>query len=81
MLAAERAGLDSVPCGVCEMDDATAYIELVRANAQSELTAPFAGIRTALDPPSRASSMKLQQRALRKPVPMGGQTSPTTSAR
>jgi hypothetical protein len=37
--AAERAGLDSVPCWVREMDDATAYMELVRANAQSELTA------------------------------------------
>lgn len=38
-IAAERAGLASVPCWVREMDDATAYMELVRANAQGELTA------------------------------------------
>lgn len=38
-LAAERAGVDAVPCWVREMDDETAYMELVRANAQSELTA------------------------------------------
>ncbi len=37
-LAAERAGLAAVPCWVREMDDATAYMELVRANAQGELT-------------------------------------------
>lgn len=38
-VAAERAGLDALPCWVREMDDATAYMELVRANAQGELTA------------------------------------------
>jgi ParB-like chromosome segregation protein Spo0J len=38
-LAAEMAGLEFLPCWVREMDDATAYMELVRANAQSELTA------------------------------------------
>lgn len=34
-----RAGLASIPCWIREMDDATACMELVRANAQSELTA------------------------------------------
>jgi len=43
-LAAERAGLGEVPCWVREMDDATAYMELVRANAQGELSALERGI-------------------------------------
>lgn len=37
--AALSAGLDSVPAWVRDMDDARAYMELVRANAQGELTA------------------------------------------
>ncbi len=36
--AAKRAGLGSVICWVREMDDDTAYMELVRWNAQSDLT-------------------------------------------
>lgn len=43
-LAAERAGLGEVPCWVREMDDATAYMELVRANAQGELSPLERGI-------------------------------------
>lgn len=37
--AAIRAGLETVPAWVRPMDDAAAYMELVRANAQGELTA------------------------------------------
>jgi ParB/RepB/Spo0J family partition protein len=37
--AAQKAGLDAVPCWVREMDDATAYMALVLNNAQGELTA------------------------------------------
>ena len=36
--AAERAGLDAVPCWVREMDDATAYMALALNNAQGELS-------------------------------------------
>lgn len=37
--AAYQAGLTALPAWVREMDDDTAYMELVRANAQGELTA------------------------------------------
>src|SRR5829696_3024036 len=36
--AAKRAGLRRIPAWVHEMDDTAAYMELVRSNAQSELT-------------------------------------------
>jgi protein gp37/ParB-like chromosome segregation protein Spo0J len=36
--AAIKAGLTEVPCWVVEMDDATAFMELVRSNAQGELS-------------------------------------------
>lgn len=42
--AAKRAGLPSVAAWVREMDDDTAYMELVRSNAQSELTALERGL-------------------------------------
>ena len=42
--AAKKAGLDSVPCWVTEMDDDTAYMELVKANNQGELLALEIGI-------------------------------------
>lgn len=38
-LAAQQAGLESVPCWVREMSDEEAYMMLVSANAQSELSA------------------------------------------
>jgi hypothetical protein len=37
-LAAEKAGLTAVPCWVEEMDDETAFLELVKSNRQSELS-------------------------------------------
>jgi len=37
VLAAQKAGLDHVPCWVREMTDDEAYMELVRCNTQSEL--------------------------------------------
>src|SRR5215207_9728941 len=37
--AAKRAGLETVSAWVREMDDSTAYMELVRSNAQGELSA------------------------------------------
>jgi ParB/RepB/Spo0J family partition protein len=43
-LAADRAGLDRVPCWVRELDDAAAYMMLVTSNAQSELTALERGL-------------------------------------
>jgi ParB/RepB/Spo0J family partition protein len=42
--ASKRAGLMFVPSWVREMDDETAYLELVRSNAQSELTALERGL-------------------------------------
>jgi ParB/RepB/Spo0J family partition protein len=44
LAAAMRASLATVPCWVREMDDDTAYMELVRSNAQSELTALERGL-------------------------------------
>jgi ParB-like chromosome segregation protein Spo0J len=42
--AAKRAGLNTVAAWVREMDDETAYMELVKSNAQSELTALERGL-------------------------------------
>jgi ParB/RepB/Spo0J family partition protein len=42
--AAKRAGVPSVAAWVREMDDATAYMELVKSNAQGELTALERGL-------------------------------------
>ncbi len=42
--AAEKAGIDEVPCWVEQLDDDEAYMELVKANNQGELTALEIGI-------------------------------------
>lgn len=65
--AAERAGLSEVPCWVREMDDATAYMELVRANAQSELTALERGmhaLHSGMDVKAYAAAIGRAQRSV-----------------
>lgn len=42
--AAMKAGIETLPCWVEEMDDDTAYMELVKANNQGELLALEIGI-------------------------------------
>ena len=42
--AAMKAGIETLPCWVEEMDDETAYMELVKANNQGELLALEIGI-------------------------------------
>ena len=42
--AAIQAGLSEIPCWVTEMDDDTAYMELVKANNQGELLALERGV-------------------------------------
>jgi ParB/RepB/Spo0J family partition protein len=59
-LAAQAAGLSTVPVWVREMDDSTAYMELVRSNAQSELTALERGLhalRSGVDVKAYAESV------------------------
>ena len=58
--AAKRAGLDIVAAWVRQMDDAAAYMELVRSNAQSELTALERGLHalhSGLDAKSYAAGV------------------------
>jgi DNA modification methylase/ParB-like chromosome segregation protein Spo0J len=55
--AAIKAGLDSVPCWITEMDDDTAYMELVKANNQGELLALEIGIH-ALEMVGKAQGVK-----------------------
>ena len=43
-MTAIKAGLSEIPCWVTEMDDDTAYMELVKANNQGELLALEIGI-------------------------------------
>jgi ParB/RepB/Spo0J family partition protein len=42
--AANRANITEIPCWVEEMDDETAYMELVKSNAQGELTSLEIGL-------------------------------------
>ena len=46
----------SVPAWICEMYDATAYMELVWSNAQSELTALERGLHSGMDVKAYAAS-------------------------
>jgi hypothetical protein len=46
----------SVPAWICEMYDATAYMELVWSNAQSELTALERGLHSGMDVKAYATS-------------------------
>jgi hypothetical protein len=46
----------SVPAWICEMYDATAYMELVWSNAQSELTALERGLHPGMDVKAYAAS-------------------------
>ena len=58
--AALKANLAAVPCWIVEMDDAAAYLELVRSNAQGELTPLERGmhaLRSGMDVKAYAGSV------------------------
>ena len=56
-----KAGLSEIPCWVTEMDDDTAYMELVKANNQGELLALEIGIHaneTVMDKTKKDGGLK-----------------------
>jgi ParB/RepB/Spo0J family partition protein len=69
--AAKRAGLDEVSVWVRPMDDEAAYMELVRSNAQSELTALERGLHalhSGMDVKAYAESVGRKQQSVSNEV-------------
>src|SRR3712207_1648174 len=69
--AAKRAGVSTIPAWVREMDDQAAYLELVRSNAQSELTPLERGLHAlgATEKGKHGLSVNAYATALGQPEP------------